>query len=280
VLALIGYLRVSVNQLTNVVPEYISDFEISTGQLEDYFAQFNIDISAFTDLEFLDPAILIGIVGGFISSIGKALGNATFAILVFVFMLLEATNFPARLKAGFLGDDPRFARLINFNKDVREYVKITTYAGMLAGAADALLLFVLGVDFPILWGILAWLLGYIPSLGFWLAMIPPTILAWLAYGWQRALLVVIGYILINGGEENLLKPRIMERGLNLSALITVLSVFLWGWILGPLGAILAIPLTMAVQKLILEPYDETRWLADLMGAGSNGEGEEAQVYET
>ena len=129
-------------------------------------------------------------------------------------------------------------------------------------------LLLLGVDFAILWGFLAFLLGYIPSVGFWLALIPPAALAFMEFGTTKALIVVVGYVVINGGVQNFIQPKLMGAGLNLSSLVVVLSLFFWAWVLGPMGALLAVPLTMIVKDVILDAYDDTRVLADLMSAGS------------
>jgi predicted PurR-regulated permease PerM len=104
--------------------------------------------------------------------------------------------------------------------------------------------------------------------GFWIALIPPFLLALLEFGAARALIVLAGYVLINGGVQNFLQPRIMGAGLNLSPLVVILSLFFWGWVLGPMGALLAVPLTMIVKEVFLDAYDDTRGLSELMSAES------------
>jgi predicted PurR-regulated permease PerM len=140
---------------------------------------------------------------------------------------------------------------------------------------DTIWFILLGVDFPVLWGILAFLLSYIPTIGFWLAAIPPTILAFLESGPVVAIIVFLGIVLINGFAENAVKPKYMGRGLDLSPFIVVFSVVFWSAILGPLGAILSIPMTLVVKELILEMDEQNSWIARMMGAG----GEEQSVGE-
>jgi predicted PurR-regulated permease PerM len=111
-------------------------------------------------------------------------------------------------------------------------------------------------------------MGYIPSVGFWLALIPPFLLAYAEFGISTALLVLLGYVLINGTVQNLIQPKLMGDKLNMSPLIVVASLFIWTWVLGPLGALIAVPMSMAVQQLVLQSSESSRWLADLMGAGS------------
>jgi len=131
---------------------------------------------------------------------------------------------------------------------------------------DTIFLLILGVDFALLWGLLAFLLGYIPSVGFWFALIPPFILALFEFGITKALIVLVGYILINGSVQNFLQPKMMGSGLNLSPLVVVISLFFWAWVLGPIGALLAVPMTIIVKEIFLEGFDDTRGLAGLMGS--------------
>ena len=124
----------------------------------------------------------------------------------------------------------------------------------------------LGVPFPLLWGILAFLLSYVPTLGFWLAAIPPTLLTLLESGPANAVLVFIGIILINGFAENVIKPKYMGEGLNLIPLMIVFSVVIWGIVLGPFGAILGVPVTLLFKELVFEADDQNRWIAKLMSS--------------
>jgi predicted PurR-regulated permease PerM len=152
----------------------------------------------------------------------------------------------------------------------------------MVGLVDTILLIIVGVPFPILWGILSWLLGYIPSIGFWLALIPPVFLAFITIGWEAALIVFIGYVLINGSVQNFLSPRLMGKGLNISALVVVLSLFFWSWIFGIVGGLLSSLLTISVIRLILESSEDTMWLAKLLSAGDgeNGEGDSGSSGES
>jgi len=124
----------------------------------------------------------------------------------------------------------------------------------------------LGVDFAVLWGIVGFLMNFIPSVGIIFSVIPPVILALLEFNWQTALIVGVGIILINFIIENVIKSRAMEEDLNISSLFVMLSLVLWTFVLGPIGTILAVPLTLIATKLLLEASDETRWLAILTTA--------------
>jgi predicted PurR-regulated permease PerM len=189
-------------------------------------------------------------------------------LMVLIFFLLGAPALATRLKTGFPAGNPTLARFRELAGDLREYVRITTWINLLVGLVNTIFLFILGVDYALLWGLLSFLMGYIPNVGFWIALIPPFLLALLEFGVAKALIVLTGYVLINGGVQNFLQPRMMGSGLNLSPLVVILSLFFWGWVLGPMGALLAVPLTMIVKEVFLDAYDDTRGLSELMSADS------------
>jgi AI-2 transport protein TqsA len=137
--------------------------------------------------------------------------------------------------------------------------------------ADSILLWILGVPNPVLWGLLAFVTGYIPFIGYWIAMIPVLIVAYLSGGFVTATIVFIGYWLINGTLSNVVAPRVYGKGLNLSPVVTLVAVLFWGAILGPVGAMLAVPLTAIINSVLLSSYPETEWLSILMREGDGSE---------
>jgi AI-2 transport protein TqsA len=137
--------------------------------------------------------------------------------------------------------------------------------------SDTILLLVIGVDFALLWGVVAFLMSFIPNIGYIISLIPPLILAFLEGGLWPAVFVLLGYQLINGVIDSVIAPRYMGEGLDLSTFVTVVAVFFWAYILGPLGAFLALPMTARVKELILAVYGDSQGLAILMSA-SDGKG--------
>ena len=123
----------------------------------------------------------------------------------------------------------------------------------------------MGVDYYFLWGLLAFVLNYIPTIGSFFALLPPALLTLIQMGYIEAILVVIGFIIINTIIGNIIEPRFMGKGLGLSTLVVFLSLIFWGWVLGPIGMLLSVPLTITI-KIILDSSDETRWLAVLLGS--------------
>ena len=163
-------------------------------------------------------------------------------------------------------------RVTALTEDVRRYISVLTLINVMVGLGDTIFLVIMGVDFAVLWGLLAVFMGYIPSIGFMIALIPPVLMAYAQYDLQTALIVLIGYILINGGVENFVKPKRMGDRLNIAPLVVFIGLFVWGFLLGGFGAILAVPLTMLVL-IIIENIEGTRPLAVLMRHTGKGKEE-------
>jgi predicted PurR-regulated permease PerM len=128
-------------------------------------------------------------------------------------------------------------------------------------------------------GLLSFLLSFIPAVGYWLALIPPTLLAFLQFGVPEAAAVFIGYAIINTFADNLLRPKMMGSGLDLAPSVVFLAVIFWGLVLGPVGAILAVPITMGIKQLVLEPDERNRRMADLMSSGHSPKAEDEEEEE-
>jgi predicted PurR-regulated permease PerM len=167
-------------------------------------------------------------------------------------------------------DHPLIQRAAALTADVRRYMTLTTALNFLVGLGNTIFLFAMGIELAVLWGLLSAFMGYIPAIGFWIAMIPPLFLAFLNDGPIAALIVLIGYALINGTVENLVKPRMMGRELKISPAVVVISLFVWGWLLGAVGAILSTPLTLLILS-ILEGFENTRWATILLRTAGTGE---------
>jgi predicted PurR-regulated permease PerM len=196
---------------------------------------------------------------------GQAVFLTFMVLLIFIFMLAAAISLPSASRMGLSADSPAIARISQVTNDVRRYMLLMTGINLLVGLGDAIFLWILGIPYALLWGILAWVLGYIPSIGFWLALVPPVFIAYSQYGAQTALIVFLGYVLINGSVQNIIQPKIFGQGLKISPVIVFISLFVWGWLLGGVGAILAVPITLMILSL-LESFDVTRWLVVLIRA--------------
>lgn len=189
------------------------------------------------------------------------LGTSFVVLLLTVFMLSEARMFGRRFSAICEARGPNLQRMLSATKDIQRYLGIKTMISFITGFLAGMLCWGMGIDLPLLWGILAFGLNFIPAIGSVLAGIPPVLLSLLVYGdWRHASMVGGGYLLINGFLGNFLEPMLLGRRFGLSTLIVVVSVIFWGWIWGPIGMLLAVPLTMLL-KVAMDNSSDFRWIA-------------------
>ena len=200
---------------------------------------------------------------GVITSVLDLLVQFGVALFIFFFMISAAMALPGAVRMGLDPRAPIISRISALTGDVRRYLTILTGVNFLVGFGNTIFLLILGVDYAVLWGLLAWFMGYIPSIGFMIALIPPVLMAYAQYGLQTALIVLVGYILINGGVQNFIQPKVMGQSLKISPVVVFIGLFVWGYLLGGIGALLAVPLTLLVLTL-MENFEGTRPLAILM----------------
>jgi AI-2 transport protein TqsA len=186
-------------------------------------------------------------------------------LLITVFMLGEASSFPVKLRAAMGGAQLDMSRLGKVVAEVQHYLAIKTLISLATGAVIGTAAWLLGVDFALLWGLLAFVMNYIPSVGSILAAIPAVLIALLQHGTGTALALVAVYLGINALFGNLLEPAVVGRRLGLSTLVVIISLLFWGWMWGPVGMFLSVPLTMSL-KIVLENVPDFRWMAVLMAA--------------
>jgi predicted PurR-regulated permease PerM len=197
------------------------------------------------------------------------------ALFIFFFMISAAISLPGAVRLGLDPRAPIISRISTLTEDVRHYMSILTGINFLVGLANTVFLWILGVDFALLWGLLAWFMGYIPSIGFWFALIPPVLLAYAEFGLSTAVIVFLGYVVINGGVQNFVQPKLMGQGLRINPLVVFVGLFVWGYLLGGIGALLAVPLTLLVLT-IMENFDGTRMIAVLLRYSGGAKKEEHQ----
>jgi predicted PurR-regulated permease PerM len=182
-----------------------------------------------------------------------------------IFILFEAADFPTKLSAAMDDASGSLKRFEAFSNAVNQYLAIKTLVSIFTGFAVGIWLWVLGVDFPLLWGVSAFLLNFIPNIGSIIAALPAVMLAFVQLGGVSSGLAALGFLVVNLVVGNIIEPRYMGKGLGLSTLVVFLSLILWGWVFGAVGMLLSIPLTIIV-KLALEANPKTRWLALMLGS--------------
>lgn len=259
--ALVG---ASVNQFLDNLPGYqarLADMTTGTVNLLD---RFGIDVSASAIANYFDPGMAMAMVGRTLSGFGGVLSNAFLILLTVIFILLEASSFPQKLRETLRDPQTQLPYFQRFTDTVNRYMAIKTTISLATGGLIAGFLAVLGVDFPLLWGIVAFLLNYIPNIGSIIAAVPAVLMALVQLGVGSAIVTALGFVGVNLLMGTFIEPRFMGRGLGLSTLVVFLSLVFWGWVLGPVGMLLSVPLTMTL-KIALEANPDTRWLAVLLG---------------
>ncbi|SDK22876.1 AI-2E family transporter [Methanoculleus thermophilus] len=258
----IAFLGVALTGFVRSLPRYQAALEAQAAAL----AGYGIDLGNFTVWDYIDQGFVIQQIAGIAQQIG---GLAVDAFLVFVgigFLLIEAPRLSATLKRHLGAESALYQHLSQSGRLLIDYVVVRTKVNLITGAGTGIFLALLGIDFAILWGFIAFVLSYVPYIGLVVAAIPPTLLAFIEFGPVGALAVIIAIALIDAAAENLVLPRMAGQELNLSPFVVLFSVVFWGLILGTVGVFLAIPLTIAV-KLFLDSWEETRWIGELMSAG-------------
>jgi AI-2 transport protein TqsA len=201
--------------------------------------------------------------GGTLVTVFSFASNAFLVFLILIFILGEATVFPAKFRAILGKEHGHSSRLTKIVTEVQEYLGIKTFISLATGILLGSWCWVLNLDFPVLLGLVAFLLNYVPTIGSIIASVPAVLLGLILYGPGYAVIVGFGYVLVNLGFGNLIEPNLLGRRLGLSTLVVILSLIFWGWVWGPVGALLAVPLTMVV-KIMLENTSDLRWVAILL----------------
>ena len=260
----------SISSFTAQAPKYQAQLEQMFSGVLVWLEARGLDVTEqITTLDLLNPARALNLVTGSLRALTAVLSNLLLVFLTIVFLLLEAAGFPAKFQKAF-GSAAGSDRLVRIKTEVQRYLAIKTSFSLATGGLVALALTILGVDFPLLWGTLAFLTNYIPSLGSIIAAVPPTLLAAVQFGGGRALAVAAVFLVINLTLGTFLEPHLMGRRLGLSTLVVFLSLVFWGWIWGPVGMFLSVPLTMII-KIALENTQDFRWVAVLLDAGPKQE---------
>ncbi len=216
----------------------------------------------------LDPGAVVGLVGGMLKGLLATLSNALLVLLTVIFILAEAAGFPRKLRMAMGRPDADLSHWARMADDVNRYLAYKSAISLATGVLLGLWCWILGVDFPVLWGLLAFLFNFIPNIGSILAAVPPVLLALVQFGIGRTLAVAGGYVAVNMVVGNVIEPMVFGRKLGLSNLVVFLSLVFWGWIWGPVGMLLSVPLTMVV-KLALEHSEQYHWVAVLLGPTSD-----------
>jgi predicted PurR-regulated permease PerM len=250
--------------LTRRIPFYAERLRMETAALIHWAQGRGLDIPERGILGLIDPGAAITVAANLLREFGNAVASGFLILLVAMLMLIEGAEIPGRIRKAYAMEESRFAWFGAFTANLYRYLAIKTVISLSTGVAAGAWLWFLGVDFPVLWGLLAFLLNYAPTIGSILAGIPVVLLALIQLGWGSALLVALGYLALNLLLGTILEPRFLGRELGMPTLLVFLSMLFWGWVLGPMGVFLSIPLTMTVL-IALKSHPDTERLAVLLG---------------
>jgi AI-2 transport protein TqsA len=259
-----GLVGTSLANFSDSLPFYQQRIQEEVQTMKEFLASKGITIKENAVLEYFNLGAIMDLTASLLSGLTSTLSSIFLVLLTVTFILLEVSSFPVKLRA--ILDDPKaeFSQFKKFIEDINHYMLLKTGVSATTGVLIGIWMSILGVDFPVLWGFLAFLLNYVPSLGVVIAAVPAVLLTLIQYGPGQAALAAGGYIAVNFIIGTIVEPKLVGRGVGLSTLVVFLSLIFWGNLLGLIGMVLCIPFTMTL-KFALENNEQTRWLAILLG---------------
>lgn len=269
----------SLSQLQEKLPEYQPRVDAIRQSVAQMLGRLPFDTSLILESEALQPGALLGYALGFIRQLTSAAGALSGLVIIMAFIMIEAIRYPQKLHDAIASSGKTGETAERFGASMRSYVLINFVFGLIQAVLNTIVLMALGIDFAILWGVASFVLSFLPNVGFILALVPPALLALVQYGFARAIGVVVAFAAVNVIVDTIIKPRFVGESLDLSPAVVLLSLIFWAWMLGPVGAVLSVPLSLAV-KFLFEGFEETRWLAHLMSDASPAAEPEPEPTET
>ena len=259
--ALIG---TSLNSFRKSLPEYKEKIYYEIDKISIIAEKYGLHIDSNFLYDYVDPTFIMQSVANTISAFGNVLTNYFLILFIVMFTLLEAAGFSNKLKLAFKNSSNSITNFHIFSENMNKYISIKTIVSIITGFLIYICLSFIGLDHAIMWALIAFFLNYIPNIGSIIASIPAIIIALIQFNIYYALLVALVYLIINIVMGSIVEPKYLGKELGLSTLIIFLSLIFWGWLLGPVGMLLSVPLTM-IMKIALESNDDTRWISILLG---------------
>jgi len=258
----------SINDFLSKLPEYEKTLQAFPNKLSELadswhlpFLKGNIKDKL---IKHMDPSFILGFSGTMLGSIGNLLSQTMLIFLTVSFILFETSSFSHKLDALHIKTNDPNAAVGQFITKLNNYLAIKTITSLATGFFVVVMLEILHIDYALLWGLMAFFLNFIPNIGSIIAAVPAVLLGLVQFGWETALWLSIGYGMINGIIGNIIEPRFMGKGLGLSPLVVFLSLVFWGWVLGPVGMFLSVPLTMTA-KIAFDSNEKTKWIGIFLG---------------
>lgn len=269
VLLITGLLGQSVSRLQDQLPLYRSRLDAITAHAVGWLHDLGVKASPEELSKKMGTGEIMDLVAATASGLVSAMSNVFLVIFTMIFALLEASGFRRKLALALGKEaDDELSEWSRISEQVQRYLAIKAQVSLATGILVVILCLAVGVDFPFLWGLVAFLFNFVPNIGSIIAAVPACLLAVVQLGLGPAAILTAGYVAINLVIGNIVEPRLMGRRLGLSTLVVFVSLLFWGWVWGPVGMLLSVPLTVIV-KIVLEHSEEFRWLSILLGPGDD-----------
>jgi AI-2 transport protein TqsA len=273
--AFIELVSASVTMFINDAPKYSKALEGLRESVTQILADRNIQIAVLDGSSAVDPSKVMQLTTKLFGGMSDMIGNEFTFLLLTIFLLSELGSISIKAQVFSKTSDKSMEYLNNIGVSIRHYLSIKTFTSFVTGLLIAISLWIIGVDYPILWGLVAFLLNYIPNIGSIIAAIPAVIFSILQLGMMGAVWTTVVFVVVNMVIGNVVECRMMGKGLGLSTFVVFLGLIFWGFILGPVGMFLSVPLMMVI-KIVLEQYPDTKWIALWLGTEEEAEKELAK----
>jgi AI-2 transport protein TqsA len=258
---------VSLAKLAVLLPQYADRADELLQSLAASLDRFGVQPAQLHDaVQDVSPDRLVTLIGALLGGLSSAVSSLIFLVCLLLFLSIEASGMDRRLAAVAV-DRPGIATALrSFARSTRSYLVVSTVFGLIVGLLDSGVLAIIGVPLPLLWGVLAFITNYVPNIGFVIGLVPPALLALLTLGVREMLVVIVAYSLLNFVIQSLIQPRFVGDSVGLAMTTTFTALVFWAWLLGPLGALLAIPLTLLIKALLVDVDPTARWATALAGS--------------
>jgi AI-2 transport protein TqsA len=254
-------------KLVDLLPQYTSDAQDLTGQLQGWLSGLGLGTGSTSDaLKNVDPAKVANLLSDALSALLGALGGLFFLVTVMFFFIVAVRGFEPRIAWLKLSKPQLAEALAKFVNNTQKYLVMTALFGAIVGALDSVALWLIAVPLPLVWGFFSFITNFIPNIGFVIGIIPPALLALLDSGWQEMLLVIVVYSVLNVTIQTFIQPRYVGNSVGLSAEMTYLSLVVWAFLLGPVGALLAVPMTLLLRAFFIDADPRAAWAGPLIDA--------------
>jgi predicted PurR-regulated permease PerM len=267
-----GIVGGSISSFTSHLGNYENRLKEISQSINSTLKNYGIELSMDHLTNMFDPAKVLDYTASTLSQLGNLMSNMALIFFIVMFVLLEMNSIS--LKANLFGIVTKKRKTVSslsrIESSIRHYLVIKTLISLLTGIMIGIWLWILGIEYPILWALIAFLLNYIPNIGSIIAAIPTLLFAWIQKDFAMSIWVLSGYVFTNMLIGYYIEPRVMGRGMGLSTLVVFLSLIIWGYLLGLVGMFLSVPLTM-ILKIILENSDETKAFAAILGTDKDAE---------